>query len=64
MKKLRTIRDIKCDPRVERLTRNYAGFGVHMVELKDGYRFDFDTTIEIGNVKEICESLNNSVYEQ
>ncbi len=59
MKKVKTIADIKADPRVESFTKNYDGPGVHMVQLKDGYNFERERTIDIGSVSEICGAIND-----
>ena len=59
-KKVRNIRDIKADPRIERVIIDYDGKGRHMVESKGFFRFEScNSTIEIGNIKELCEEVNN-----
>lgn len=57
-KKVKTLKDIKGDPRIERIEIDYDGRGKHMAECKDGFRFENERTIEIGNIKEICYSIN------
>jgi hypothetical protein len=60
MKKVKTMKDIVADPRIESIHLDYDGTkGKHMVECKDGYQFEGERTIEIGTVKEICYSINN-----
>lgn len=59
MKQVKTIADIENDPRIDRFIKNYDGFGVHMVECKDGYKFENERTIDIGSVKDICYCINN-----
>lgn len=61
MKLVKTISDIKNDPRIANVWFHYDGHGRHMVECIDGYKFENERTIEIGNVKEICYSINNNL---
>lgn len=61
MKKVKTIADIKSDPRVDMFIRNYDGYGKHSVVLKDGYGFDGERSLEIGTVAEICDSMNTRI---
>lgn len=59
MKKVRTLEDIKNDPRIEEFIKDYDGKGRHMVACKDGYQFEsFSSTIEIGNISELCFEIN------
>lgn len=58
-KTVRTIADIKADPRVKDFIRNYDGPGTHMVEVKDGYNFECERTIDIGTVPQICDAIND-----
>ena len=57
-KKVKSIAEIKADPRIFEFIKNYDGNNVHMVSCKDGFKFYGEITIEIGNVKEICDSIN------
>lgn len=57
-KKVKSVAEIKADPRIFEFIKNYDGNNVHMVSCKDGFKFDRERTIEIGNVKQICESIN------
>lgn len=58
-KKVRTEADIKADARIENFIRDYDGYGKHMVECKKGFRFEANSsTIEIGNMKELCYEVN------
>jgi hypothetical protein len=57
-KKVRTINDIKADPRIENVIMNYDGKS-HYVECKDGYKFEGERTIDIGRVGELCYCINN-----
>lgn len=61
MKVVRTIADIKADPRIAQFIENYDGRGKHHVECVDGYRFENERTIDIGTVSEICDSINNNL---
>ncbi len=58
-KKLKTLIDIQKDQRIERVELNYDGKGRHMVECKDGYRFEGERTIDIGNISELCGAIND-----
>lgn len=63
-KKVRTVAQIIADPRIERFIDGYDGRGKHMVECKDGYRFEnTEGTIDIGTIAEICESINDYLIE-
>ena len=64
IRKVQTLEDILCHPFVERVIREYDGKNKHFVELVDGYKFDFDPTIDIGTVKELCESVNNHIVKK
>jgi hypothetical protein len=59
MKKVKSLNDIKADSRIESIHVDYDGKGKHMVECKEGFRFENERTIEIGTVKQICYSINN-----
>lgn len=61
MHKVSTKFHIENDLRIERVIYNYDGRGRHMVECKEGYRFEGERTIEIGSIKEICYSINNNL---
>lgn len=61
MKLVRNLKDIQSDERIERFVRNYDGYGKHLIECVDGYRFEGDRTIEIGSISEICYSINNNL---
>jgi hypothetical protein len=63
MKKVRSLKDILNDPRIERVVKNYDGYAKHMIECKDGYRFEGDRTIDIGNIYELCASVNENLEE-
>lgn len=63
MKTVKTLSDIKSDPRIVRFEKDYDGYGKHMVECIDGYRFEGDRTIEIGTIKEICYSINTNLEQ-
>lgn len=64
-KKVRSLADILADPRIENFIRDYDGYGKHMVTCKDGYRFEScSSTIEIGNMKEICYEINERLYQE
>lgn len=60
-KTVRTVKDIQEDERIDRFIKNYDGPGKHMVECKDGYRFEGERTIDIGTVAEICDSINKNL---
>lgn len=60
-KKVKNLLDIYSDKRIGRFVKNYDGYGKHMVECEDGWRFEGERTIEIGNIKEICYSINNNL---
>lgn len=60
-KKVRTIEDIKSDPRISEFYFRHDDKNVHMAVCKDGYKFEGDRTIEIGNIKEICDSVNTKL---
>lgn len=63
-KKVKSFNDIKDDPRIERLVKNYDGYGFHMVEAIDGYRFEScNSTIEIGSIKQLCDEINKRMYK-
>jgi len=65
MVKVRTLEMILNDPRIERVIKDYDGRGRHMVECKDGYVFEScSSTIEIGNIKELCDEINNRLIEK
>jgi hypothetical protein len=57
-KKVKSVAEIKADPRISEFIKNYDGHGVHMVSCKDGFMFDRERTIDIGSVKEICDAIN------
>lgn len=57
-KKVRSIADIKADPRIDDFIQNYDGYGKHLVECKKGWAFENERTIEIGTIKEICDTIN------
>ena len=60
-KKVRTEADIKADPRIDEFIRNYDGYSKHMVACKTGFNFERERTIDIGNMKEICEAINEKL---
>jgi len=60
-KKVKTEADIKADPRVDEFIRNYDGYGKHMVACKTGWNFERERTIDIGNMKEICDAINEKL---
>jgi hypothetical protein len=60
-KKVRSWEDIKNDPRIESVWWQYDGKNKHMVECKEGFRFENERTIDIGTVKELCDSVNNQL---
>lgn len=58
------LEQIKADPRIESFIKDYDGRGKHMVECKAGYRFEANnSTIEIGNIKELCDEVNQRLYK-
>lgn len=57
-KKVKTIADIKSDPRIDHFEYRYDGYNVHMVVCKDEFKFEGERTCEIGNIKQICDSIN------
>jgi hypothetical protein len=61
MKKVKTLEDIKNDTRIEDIYINYDSKGIHSVVCKDGYKFEGERTQEIGNIKDICYSINNNL---
>lgn len=62
-KKVRTFEDIKADPRICEFIKDYDGYGKHMVECIKGWRFEANnSTIEIGNMKELCYEVNERMY--
>lgn len=65
-RKVKTIDDIKADSRISEFHYQYDDKNVHMVVCKDGYKFEGERTIEIGNMKEICDSINSKLerYEE
>jgi len=64
-KKVKNWKDIVNDERIENAIRNYDGYGVHYIECKKGYRFsNFNSTIEHGNIKELCDSINEDLYKE
>ena len=62
IKKVRTIKDIKNDPRIKCLTSGYDE-GQSMVEAHDGYLFWGETGSEIGTIKQLCYEINNWLEE-
>lgn len=60
-RKVKTIKDIISDHRVDEFIHNYDGPNKHAVILKDGYGFDGERSLEIGTIKEICYSMNNTI---
>lgn len=65
MKKVKTITDILSDERIESLIKDYDGYGKHMVECKPGFRFEANSsTIEIGNIKELCYEINERLNKE
>ena len=65
MKKVKTLKDILSDERIESFVKDYDGYGKHMVECKTGYRFEANSsTIEIGNMKEICYEINERLNKE
>ncbi len=65
MKKVKTIADIKVDVRIDEFIQDYDGKGRHMVGCKIGYRFEsFNSTIEIGNIKELCYEINERLKKE
>lgn len=57
-KKVFTLKQILADPRIENFIRDYDGYGRHMVECKDGYKFERERTIDIGSIAEIADAIN------
>lgn len=65
MKKVKSIDDIKADPRIERFIKDYDGKGKHMVECKDEFYFEScNSSSEIGNIKELCYEINERLYKK
>ena len=65
MTKIKTLAEIIAHPLIDRVIEDYDGRGRHMVECKDGYRFEsFSSTIEIGSIKELCDCINNWMEKQ
>jgi len=63
-KKVKSIADIKADPRIDEFIPDYDGKGKHMVSCKDGFRFEsFSSTVEHGNIKELCYEINERLYK-
>jgi len=63
-KKIRTVSDIKRDPRILDLKKDFDRKGNHMVECKDGFKFEsFGSTMEFGTIKEICIEINSHLFE-
>lgn len=59
-KKVKTLQDIKNDPRISNVIVDYDGRGKHMVECIDGLKFEScSSTVEIGTVAELCDEINN-----
>jgi len=61
MKKVKTLLDIEKDKRVERVIKDYDGKGKHMVEFKDGFKLNGETSIDIGNTKDLCYGVNEQL---
>ena len=62
--KVKTLADIKAHPLVDDFIKDFDTYGKHMVALKEGYRFEnTDGSCDFGNVKELCDSLNNHIIE-
>ena len=65
MPKVKNLKTILSDPRIERVITDYDGKGRHTVECKDGYVFEScSSTIEIGNIKELCDEINNRLIDK
>lgn len=65
MSKVKTLKDILSDKRIESFVKNYDGYGKHMVECKPGYRFEANSsTIEVGSISEICDEINERLYNE
>ena len=63
MKKVKSKEDIKMHPLIVDFIENYNGKGRHMVECKEGYKFEsFNSTIEIGTIKELCYEINERLF--
>lgn len=64
-KKVKTLAEIKSDPRIVDVIKDYDGNGKHMIECAKGYGFEANnSTIEIGNVKELCYEVNERLIKQ
>lgn len=64
-KKVKTLADIKADPRIDEFIKDYDGYGKHMVGCIKGWRFEANnSTIEIGNMKELCYEVNERLYRE
>lgn len=63
-KKVRTISGIRSDPRIEELIIDFDGKGVHMVSCKEGWLFEHERTVDIGSIKELCDSINFCLEKQ
>ena len=67
MKVLKTWEDIKNHPLInaKECVRDYDGKGKHMVVCVDGYEFEANnSTIEIGNIKELCYEVNSRLQKR
>lgn len=51
------LQDILKDERIDRVIQDYDGKGRHMVECKDGFRFERERTIDIGTIAELKEAI-------
>lgn len=60
-RKVKCELDIRSDPRIDYFIRNYDGYGKHMVSCKTGWNFEGERTIDIGSMKEICDSINEKL---
>lgn len=63
-KKVKTLADIVADNRIVCVQLNYDGKGKHMIECKDGYKFENERTVDIGTIKELVYSVNNWLDKQ
>lgn len=61
-KKVRTIADIKADPRVKELIMNYAD-GWHCVIASEGWLFYGETISELNTIKGLCWSINETLQQ-
>ena len=62
-RKVKTLLEIKADLRIEEVIKDYDGRGKHMIGCIKGWRFEANnSTIELGNIKELCYEVNERMY--